>query len=202
MKNSKKFPQVEEENFGMIAYRRLADIPGYSPERVNKDFFYIKIENYMNSGRVAYIRCTKEQYQDYRNVERNTQRQEKSYNEHIGNCSEPYYRVIKNANGNETIIEYADPNQLSLEEQVYKDILLQQIIKKVNKERDAKDVIIMNAILAGADTDEVISKIVGLSRSTVQERKQKLIDWLREEFKEENNISQTSGKIKDVLPSK
>ena len=180
--NSK--PQVEEENFGNAVYPSLKDIPGYSPERVGKDFFYYAIKNYMNSGRTYYIRCTKEFYYSMRNFDRNEEREIYAYNEHIGNFAVSYGRSIEDEDGEVTVIEYADPNQISPAEEAYESILLDQIMDKVNTRSD-KDIAIIKAILAGADTDEVISKMVGLSRSAIQERKQKLFKWIREQFDEE-----------------
>ena len=180
--NSK--PQADEEEFGNVAYRRLRDIPGYSPERVGKDFFYIKLENYFYGRYDAYIRCTEKQYHDYRNMNRNDERCEKSYNKHIGNFAVSYGRSIGDEDGEVTVIEYADPNQISPAEEAYNSILLDQVIDMVNT-RSEKDIAIIRAILAGAETDEVISKMVGLSRSAVQERKQKLFKWIREQFEEE-----------------
>ena len=180
--NSK--PQADEEEFGNVAYRRLRDIPGYSPERVGVDFFYIKLENYFYGRYDAYIRCTEKQYHDYWNMNRNDERREASYNEHIGNFAVSYGRSVEDEDGEVTVVEYADPNQISPAEEAYNSILLDQVIDKVNT-RGVKDIAIIRAILAGAETDEVISKMVGLSRSAVQERKQKLFTWIREQFEEE-----------------
>lgn len=177
--NCKKNPQVEEENFDNIAYRRLKDIPGYSPEAVNVTFFYIKIENYMGNGYDAFVRCSKKQTYDYRNLHRNTKREQFSYNKHIGNRSVSYAREVEDENGDVTVIEYEDRNTMSADDVSY---LEETKVKARGFAHDEADSKIIECLLNGITKDTEISKIVGLSRSSVQERRSKLQKLFREEM--------------------
>lgn len=182
-KHSKSSSLVVEVKFDNIVYKRLRDIPGYSDEALGKTFFYIKIENYMNSGNDAYIRCTKQQAYDYRNLQRNTKRSEHSYNKHIGNYIEPLDRMVIDEKGNTTIIEYPDNNFDSSEDYALKEHL-KAAIRRLVYTRDTIDQQIYECIIGGDESDSIIAKKVGRSRSVVQERRTKLISWLANQLKD------------------
>ncbi len=173
--NSK--PQAEEENFGNVAYRRLSEIPGYSPERVGKDFFYHKIENYMNSGRDFYVRCTKEFFYSIRNYDSKVTKKLNVYNENIGYHCIPLERTYINSDGDETVIQYADnsvPNP-------YDELAKEEFLRLVRSyAKDEKDAMLIECLLDGMDTDIEISKIIGLSRSQTQARRTNLQKLFRE----------------------
>lgn len=155
-KHSKSSSLVVEVKFDNIVYKRLRDIPGYSNEALGKTFFYIKIENYMNYGNDAYIRCTKQQAYDYRNLQRNTKRSEHSYNKHIGNYIEPLDRMVIDEKGNTTIIEYPDNNSDSSEDYALKEHLKAEIRKLVYT-RDTIDQQIYECIIGGDESDSIIA---------------------------------------------
>lgn len=174
-----KTPLAEEANYSEIAYRHLRDIPGYSKEALNVTFFYIKIEDYMGTGNDAYIRCTKEQFYAWRNAERNAEREEYEYNEHIGNFTISMDQEREDENGEVTIIEYEDKESVSPEDQAY---INETIEKAKSLAKDVIDLKILECLLDGVKSDLEIGKIVGLGRSATQERRAKLQKRLKEEM--------------------
>ena len=153
-------------------YYRLQDIPGYSKEKINKTFFYAKIDNYMNLGRTVYIRCTKQQAYDYRNLQRDTQRKENSYNKHIASFTESIDESI--FDGEEYIFsEYEDKDTIGPEEITVRQLLIKEIMDKIKNE-DMLDKQIVSLILDGYTSVTEISKQIGIPRTTVQYHMDKL----------------------------
>ena len=202
MANSKKNLQAEEVNYGNVAYRRLRDIPGYSEEAVkNKKFFYIKIINYFDDKYDGYIRCTEQQFYDYRNLERNEERQQNSYNEHIGNNAVPFEREIEDENGDVIVIEYEDKTAPSPSDLAFMN---ETIRTAKSLAKDKYDLKILECLLSGINSDREIANIVGLSRSATQERRTKLQKRFKTEMssyyeglkEQESNRTCTYGKRK------
>ena len=163
---------VEEKNYSNIVYRRLRDIPDYSEEAIkNKLFFYIKLENYFNDRSDAFIRCTEKQFYDYRNVKRNFDRQEQSYNEHIGNYCISMDKEYEEKNGEVTIIEYEDRSTLSPEDNAH---INETITKAKSLAKDEIDIKIIDCLLSGISSDREIANVIGLKRSAIQERRTRL----------------------------
>lgn len=163
---------VEEKNYSNIVYRRLRDIPDYSEEAIkNKLFFYIKLENYFNDRSDAFIRCTEKQFYDYRNMKRNFDRQEQSYNEHIGNYCISMDKEYEEKNGEITIIEYEDRSTLSLEDNSH---INETITKAKSLAKDEIDIKIIDCLLSGISSDSEIANFIGLKRSAIQERRTRL----------------------------
>lgn len=163
---------VEEKNYSNIVYRRLRDIPGYSEEAIkNKLFFYIKLESYFNDRSDAFIRCTEKQFYDYRNMKRNFDRQEQSYNEHIGNYCISMDKEYEEKNGEVTIIEYEDRSTLSPEDNAH---INETITKAKSLAKDEIDIKIIDCLLSGISSDSEIANVIGLKRSAIQERRTRL----------------------------
>ena len=169
MQMKSKKNQVQEEQYGNVAYRRLRDIPGYSKEAVqNKQFIYIKIENYFNDRSDAFIRCTEKQFYDYRNMKRNFDRLEQSYNKHIGNYCISMDKEYEDKNGEVTIIEYEDRSTLSPEDNAH---INETITKAKSLAKDEIDIKIIDCLLSGISSDREIANVIGLKRSAIQERR-------------------------------
>lgn len=169
---------AEEVKISNQVYRRLSDIPGFDPKEVNKTFFYIKIENYMNNGYDVYIRCTKGQAYNNRNLNRASEQQEISYNTHIGNKSESFFKEIYDEQGNEIFVKYAD-NSLNSEDIAIMNDLIKRLKQFCKDEIDCK---IIHCLLNGYISDNAIGQEVGLSRSSVQERRSRLQNLFNEEL--------------------
>lgn len=154
-------------------YNKLSDMPNYSKEKIGKTFFYIKIDNYMSTGKSVYISCNKKQYFDNRNINREFEQREFSYNTKIKNkCI-----TIELENVDSLYSQFINDNNLSLEEIIDKKLTLEKIQELINT-RDEIDQLIYKCLLIGIDTDKEISLIVNKSRSSVQDRRNKLIKWL------------------------
>ena len=91
--------------------------------------------------------------------------------------------MVIDEKGNTTIIEYPDNNSDSPEDYALKEHLKAEIRRLVYT-RDTIDQQIYECIIDGDESDSIIAKKVGRSRSVVQERRTKLISWLANQLKD------------------
>lgn len=168
-----KILQAEEAKNGEKVYRRLHDIPGYSAEAIqNKQFFYVKFVNYYGEKQDGYARCTKEDFYNFRNNNRNEERRENSREEHTHSIKK--YAV----NGEDSHSVFADKSNRS----PYDVLIIGEFIEKVYEiAKDKIDKLIIKCLLEDPYiTDKEIASVTGKARSTIQERRQKITDKCNE----------------------
>ena len=155
-------------------YYHLSDIPGYNPDKINNDFFYIKIENYMNNGKDVYLKCSKDEAYKYRNFERNYKRKEYSYKKHIeNNCTSLDYLLEEKKDQNKkqklsNILPYI------VDKSSEDSLFIEMAINRIKKYGDNLDLKILGKIFDGEISTSKISKQLNISRTTIQSRIKKM----------------------------
>ena len=149
-------------------FYRLKDIPSYKKKKVNKTFFYVKITNFMDSGKDGYYRCSKHFYYQYRNMERNEKRQEETYRKH--------FFLVDMV---EDIIDEHSQNfieQIDMQEKREKILLF---IKSCNPSHR----LIIELILKGISSPTDLSKKLNIPRTAINYRLKKIKENLEKLIK-------------------
>lgn len=194
MKKSKSKLQTEEVNYSNIAYNELSKIPGYSLEALGKTFFYIKIKNYMNTGRDAFVRCTKMQYKKICDLNKTIEQQEYIYNEQILSESISF----EEAEDSGMIVSQYVNDCLALDET---SIINEVVTEAKLLAKDELDLRIIDCLLEGYNSDAEIATIVGAKKSVIHTRRSKLCKLFNEKLKgyKEKLYMQNAGHNADKL---
>lgn len=164
MKLTKQEKDKYPESYGYGSIDDLLNDPNNSLK------FYIRIVD--GDGHVRFIPCTEEYFHKHRNENRNEERREMRARERTPISMDELQEKYD--------FEFADPehdrNIEQEKEQEQKDL-----IWKLVSEFSAKDQLILKLFNDG-HTDSEIAEVLNLARSTIQERRVKVIKQLKEKY--------------------
>lgn len=162
-----KYPKI----YGYGSVEQLeADTSRFGDDKDNPLTHWIPFID--RDGDLRFEPCTKEYFYFYRNKNRNEERRDYSYKYRFPISIDSLYEDYD--------FEFADPSyELSIEEQKEKD-LINQIMKHVKKFSETDQLIIK--LFSEGHSDASIGERINRARSTVQERRTKLIKELKEKM--------------------
>jgi RNA polymerase sigma factor (sigma-70 family) len=171
MKLSNEYKNQYPKNYGYGSIEQLmADPSRLGDDPANPLTHYVSFVDFDNH--IRYTPCTEAYFYNHRNAHRNEIRQEARYRE--------LFPISIDDLEEKDDFEFADTSNVDISEELVQQELSDYLWNLVSK-FEVKDQLIIKLHRLGR-SDEEIAKIFNKARSTIQERRKKLIAELKENF--------------------
>lgn len=170
MKKRKKYKNKHPELYGYGSKEELITDQKRITGNNEKQIYWLSFIDY--DGDLRFVSCTKEEFYNHRNENRNEQKRDNAYRKRCPISIDYMYEKYG--------FEYADPSYEEDKENEVKQEQLDRLHGLVSELNETDQLILQ--LFSEKHTDQEIGKKLNRARSTIQERRSKLFKLLREKM--------------------